>query len=108
LIDNGIVLEQCITSNYQTGSWVDEQNHPMGRLYHSGVPVTINSDDPTIQDTDLTDDYMKACKYFDLGFDDLERMNVTAIDGAFLTESEKRALRSRYQSAVQQFRAQNL
>jgi len=29
---NRIPLEQCITSNYQTGSWSDEPNHPMGRL----------------------------------------------------------------------------
>ena len=35
---------------------------PVGSsLYRAGIPVTINSDDPTIQDTDLTDDYMKAC-----------------------------------------------
>ena len=107
LRDEGIVLEQCITSNYQTGSWADEKNHPLGRLFRSGVPVTINSDDPTIQDTDLTDDYIKACKYFDLGFDDLEKLNLIAIDGAFLPVQEKKDLRDRYQEAVKAFKAQN-
>ena len=104
LIDEGIVLEQCITSNYQTGSWVDEQNHPLGRLYRSGVPVTINSDDPTIQDTDLTDDYIKACSYFDLSFDDLEKLNLIAIEGAFLPDREKSELRKKYLAAVKQFK----
>jgi adenosine deaminase len=107
LREEGIVLEQCITSNYQTGSWADEKNHPLGRLFRSGVPVTINSDDPTIQDTDLTDDYIKACRYFDLSFDDLERLNLIAIDGAFLPAPEKKDLRDRYQEAVKAFRAQN-
>lgn len=105
LTADGIVLEQCITSNYQTGSWVDEENHPLGRLFRSGVPVTINSDDPTIQDTDLTDDYIKACKYFDLGIEDLERLNLIAIDGSFLPRDEKADLRRRYQAAVREFRA---
>ncbi|MFZ5980772.1 MAG: adenosine deaminase, partial [Candidatus Zixiibacteriota bacterium] len=66
LKEHRIPLEQCITSNYQTGSWSDEKNHPLGRLYRLGVPVTINSDDPTIQDTDLSDDYVKAAGYFNL------------------------------------------
>jgi adenosine deaminase len=107
LRDEGIVLEQCITSNYQTGSWVDEANHPLGRLYRSGVPVTINSDDPTIQDTDLTDDYIKACGYFGLTFGDLEKLNLVAIDGSFLPDDEKRSLRSDYQAAVKAFRTQH-
>ncbi len=100
----GIVLEQCITSNYQTGSWVDEQHHPLGKLYRNGVPVTINSDDPTIQDTDLTDDYMKACRYFDLSLDDLVNLNKIAIDGAFLPDDEKEKLQADYAVAVQSFR----
>ncbi|MEX2442781.1 MAG: adenosine deaminase [Alkalispirochaeta sp.] len=105
LTDEGIVLEQCITSNYQTGSWVDEENHPLGRLFRAGVPVTINSDDPTIQDTDLTDDYIKACGYFDLSIDDLVKLNLTAIEGAFLPRDEKTKLQKDYLEAVAAFRA---
>ncbi len=104
LIDEGVVLEQCITSNYQTGSWADEKNHPLGRLFRSGVPVTINSDDPTIQDTDLTDDYMKACDYFDLTLDDLVALNMVAIEGAFLPDTEKTDLKNRYNAAIAAFR----
>lgn len=109
LIDEGIVLEQCLTSNYQTGSWVDERNHPMGRLYNWGVPVTINSDDPTIQDTDLTDDYLKVLNYFKFGIEDLVKFNLTAIEGAFLSDSDKADLKKRYLDAVASFRSeQNL
>lgn len=104
LTEEGVVLEQCITSNYQTGSWADERNHPLGRLYRSGVPVTINSDDPTIQDTDLTDDYMKACSYFDLDIEDLIALNLIAIEGAFLPDTEKADLKSRYLKAVTGFK----
>jgi adenosine deaminase len=104
---HSIVLEQCITSNYQTGSWVDEPNHPLGRLYRSGVPVTINSDDPTIQDTDLTDDYIKACEYFDLEIDDLVTLNLTALEGSFLNAKEKKALIKNYRARVDAFKKAN-
>lgn len=104
LAEHRIVLEQCITSNYQTGSWVDEKNHPLGRLYRAGVPVTINSDDPTIQDTDLTDDYIKAVTYFDLTIDDLIRLNEIAIEGSFLPAEERTTLLADYHAAVAAFR----
>lgn len=104
LKEKKIVLEQCITSNYQTGSWEDEPRHPLGRLYRAGVPVTINSDDPSIQDTDLTDDYMKACQYFDFSLADLVNLNLTAIEGAFLSPAEKAQLKTDYLEAVEAFK----
>lgn len=108
LKEKNVVLEQCITSNYQTGSWEDEPNHPLGRLYRAGVPVTINSDDPTIQETDLTDDYMKACTYFDLSLDDLVTLNLIAIDGTFLSSDDKAQLKTDYLAAVEAFKKEHL
>ena len=100
----GIVLEQCITSNFQTGSWVDERNHPLGHLYRSGVPVSINSDDPFIQDTDLTDDYIKAVEYFDLTTDDLVKLNETTLNGAFVSDVERGRLIEEFHRRLKSFR----
>jgi len=105
LIDRGIILEQCITSNYQTGSWTDESSHPMGELHRRGVPVTINSDDPFIQDADLTDDYVKAMSHFGFGIEDFVALNERAIDGAFVIDRE--ALKSRYRKRVEAFRSRH-
>ena len=104
LIDHQIALEQCITSNYQTGSWADEKTHPLNFFYRSGVPVTINSDDPTIQDTDLSDDYAKADKYFSFTLDDFVNLNLTAIKNSFLSDKEKAALQNKYLLAVGEFK----
>lgn len=104
LIDLDVSLEQCITSNYQTGSWADLTNHPLGALYRAGVPVTINSDDPHIQDTDLTDDYIKAVDFFDLDVDDLVKLNHTAIRTSFLSESAKQELMQDYDTHIAAFR----
>jgi adenosine deaminase len=105
LADRHIVLEQCITSNFQTGSWTDESSHPMGRLHRQGVPVTINSDDPFIQDADLSVDYMKAVRHFGFDVEDLVALNMTAIKGAFVTDAERDGLRRRYREEVARFRA---
>jgi adenosine deaminase len=103
-----VALEQCITSNYQTGSWEDEKNHPLGELYRRGVPVTINSDDPFIQDTDLTDDYIKAIRYFDFTLDDLINLNLTSLRSAFVDDKLKKRLTEDYLKKVDDFKARYL
>ena len=104
LKEHQIALEQCITSNYQTGSWADEKTHPLNFFYRSGVPVTINSDDPTIQDTDLSEDYEKAEKYFALNMNDFVNLNLTAIKSSFISDSEKETLQNEYLAAVGEFK----
>lgn len=104
LSERQIVLEQCITSNFQTGSWTDESSHPMGELHRLGVPVTINSDDPFIQDADLTEDYIKAVRHFDFTVDDLVTINLRALEGAFISDHEKQQLQERYMKKVSAFR----
>ena len=108
LKEHAIALELCITSNYQTGSWADERSHPIGALYRRGVPVTLNSDDPFIQNTDLTDDYIKAIRYFDFAFEDLFRLNLQALEVAFLPEGERQPLAAEYRARVEEFRKAHL
>lgn len=102
-----IFLAQCITSNYQTGAWKDESTHPMKSLVEAGVPITISSDDPTIQNSLLLDDYAKTVENFGWTIDDLINMNLKTIEGCFLTEKEKTRLNESYTSAVARFRTRN-
>jgi adenosine deaminase len=104
LREHKIALEQCITSNYQTGSWPDEKTHPVNTLYRLGVPVTLNSDDPTIQDTDLSEDYAKAERHFAFTLDDFVNLNLTALQCSFVTDSEKQLFQTEYLRAVSGFK----
>jgi adenosine deaminase len=103
LEERQLALEMCITSNYQTGSWADERNHPIGALYRKGVPVTLNSDDPFIQNSDLTDDYIKAVEYFGFTLQDLIALNLNAVEASFLPPGERQALREGYLKEVEAF-----
>ena len=108
LREKKIFLAQCITSNRQTGAWEDETTHPMKELTASGVPVTIASDDPTIQSSTLTDDYEKAVKYFGWDIDELARLNLASVQGCFLSDDEKAALTRSYTGALESFRAKHI
>lgn len=47
LAEQGIPLEVCPTSNVRTGVYPSLEAHPVRRLFDAGVPVSVNTDDPT-------------------------------------------------------------
>jgi adenosine deaminase len=67
LAERQIPLEVCPTSNVFTGAYPSYQAHPARSLFAAGIPVTINSDDPTFFHTTLTDEYARLPA---LGFTD--------------------------------------
>jgi adenosine deaminase len=89
--ERGVVFEVCLTSNAQTGVVGRLADHPLRRMLDSGLRVTLNSDDPSISDITLTDEYAAA---LDLGLslDDLKCCLLTAAAGAFLPAAEREAL----------------
>jgi adenosine deaminase len=95
-----IALEMALTSNYQTNAWPVYETHPLRRLYDNGVPVTLNSDDPTVQGENLTDDYKKAVHYLKFTREELIQLNMNAIEASFLSKSEQAALKKSYQESI--------
>ena len=59
LAEHHIALEVCPTSNVRLGVFPSLATHPLRRLYDAGVPVTVNSDDPPLFNTTLTDEYLR-------------------------------------------------
>ncbi len=57
LADNNIPLEISPTSNIRTCIYLSYEAHPVKALFEAGVPVTINTDDPTFFRTTLADEY---------------------------------------------------
>lgn len=59
LADHDIRLNITPSSNILLGRIPDMSSHPIGRLYRSGVDVTINSDDILIFDSDVSREYLR-------------------------------------------------
>ncbi len=87
-----IPLEVCVSSNMTLNLFDSYTLHPIARLIDSGVPVTINTDNRTVVNTTLTDEYNNLNKYFGLGVLDFNRMNTCAIEHSFLSREEKKEL----------------
>lgn len=87
-----IPLEICLSSNIDTGIYEDASAHPIARLVDSGVKVTINTDNRSMSDTTLTDEYNLLNKYFGFNVDDFNRFNRCAIEHSFLNKEEKEEL----------------
>ncbi len=99
LASEQIVLEVSPTSNVRLGVVPDYANHPFRALHDAGVPVTVNSDDPPMFDTTLTNEYMVLAEQFEFGLDELEAISLRAVDAAFLPEPEKETLASSFRTA---------
>ena len=59
LADHHIRLNITPSSNILLGRIPGMSGHPIGRLYRSGVDVTINSDDILIFDSDVSKEYLR-------------------------------------------------
>jgi adenosine deaminase len=92
LAERQITLEVCPTSNVCTRSVPSLEQHPLPALVAAGVPVTINSDDPPMFSTTLTDEYEVARDLLgldDAGVADLSR---AAVRASFADDAVKRDL----------------
>ena len=95
LRDRQIPLEVCPTSNVCLKVAPTFAEHPLPRLLEQGLYVTLNSDDPPMFETTLTDEYLKASAAFGLGAPEVEEMVLKAAQATLLGEEEKRDLVSR-------------
>jgi aminodeoxyfutalosine deaminase len=62
IVERGVVLDVCPTSNLRTGVVRDLAEHPLPRLREAGALCTINTDDPAMFNTDLGTEYEVAAK----------------------------------------------
>lgn len=90
--ERGTVFEVCMTSNYQTGVVPPLSRHPLLDMLEAGLNVTINTDDPSISQITLSDEYFLACEKFNLTLAGLRGRVLAAAQAAFLPEAERMSL----------------
>ena len=83
----GITLDLCPTSNWQAGIVDSVAGHPLARLHRAGVPVTLNTDDTTVSDITLSEEYVKAVEMIGLTLPELWIIDRHALDVAFADEA---------------------
>jgi len=99
--DRGATLELCPTSNLQTGVIYLMGHHPLPDLYRLGIKCTINTDDPSISDTTLTDEYRLVIAGMSMSLAELKTMVMNAAEAVFLPLGEKAALVARFRAELE-------
>lgn len=82
--ERNVVLELCPTSNMLTNAIPDLKNHPLKKLFEFGIPVTVNTDDPGIFNTNLNREYRIAREVLGMSEDELDRCSQTAAERSFI------------------------
>jgi adenosine deaminase len=88
----GTAFEVCVTSNYHTGSVSSLPEHPFMKMVQQGLNVTLGTDDPSISQITLTDEYRRACDDLGMPRSTLKERILAALQAAFLPEADRKKL----------------
>ncbi len=100
LYEQEIALEVCPTSNLYTGVVTALPQHPLTDLIKLRLRATVNTDDPSIFDTTLTDEVCAAVGPMGLTQPMIYGMLRNAVESAFIPSEERPALRAKCLEAL--------
>ncbi len=92
----GVCLDLCPTSNVQAGIVPSLAEHALVRLHRAGAPVTLSTDDTTVSDVTLTQEYGRAVAEIGLTLPELWAIDRFALDVAFADEPTLAPLRREF------------
>lgn len=98
-IENGVTGELCLTSNLQTKAAPTLEDFPYLKMKSAGARISINTDNRTVSDTDLTKEYALYHQHFQTKEADFYQHNVDAIQASFASDEEKQKLLTRLEKA---------
>ena len=93
-----ITFDVCPTSNIKTGVIATIDQHPLRRMLDAGLPITLNSDDPTLFDTTVTGEFILAADHFAFTTDEICAVALQGIRGAFMPAAERQFLLAQFKA----------
>ncbi len=84
-----IPIEVCITSNVMTGAVPSINYHPVKQFLRQGLKVTINTDDPTMFNCTLNDEYFLLLGVLQCSLQDIKNVCYNALESSFLDHVER-------------------
>lgn len=103
-----IPLEVCPTSNVCLKVVPDFASHPLPKLLEEGLYVTLNSDDPPMFNTTLTEEYQKSAEAFGFDVNTIETLVFNALRASFLPDTRKETMEREMREEFARLRAEHL
>ncbi len=87
--ERGVVFEVCVTSNVHTGAVHSLGEHPLMKMISAGLKVALCSDDPSISQITLSEEYRHICDELGMGHTTLQESILGAARASFMTGVER-------------------
>ena len=105
--DEGIYFTVCPTATAVCYFDADDfSSHPIREMVAKDLLVMINSDDPPMFHTDIGTEYVTMVEAAGWGPDKVREFCFNGIDGSWLSEDEKRSLRTEFESELGKLEAE--
>jgi adenosine deaminase len=97
ILERGIALECCPTSNVFTRAVPSLEQHPLPLFLEKGLRATLNTDDPTLfQGVTLLHEYQVTTEQMGITSEGLERIRQNGVLAAFMSDAEREDLVRRF------------
>ena len=103
LKERNICIEACILSNKLLGYVPCVEKHPAKQWLEKDLKVCLNTDDPGIFDTRMTDEFYYATLSFDLSLELIEQLTLESIKSSFLPEPDKNIRINAFKDKISEF-----
>jgi len=94
-LERGTAFEMCLTSNVHTATVRSLAEHPAKPLLDRGLRITLNTDDPSISQIDLSHELRVAVSEAGFHERDIPSLLENAVQASFLPDQERARLRKR-------------
>lgn len=101
--DKNICFEFCPTSNLQTKSLRKYEDVPLRQFMELDIPVTINSDNMTVSNTNVPLEIQHMVETFKLTKEEVRHLLLTSINYAFIKDIEREKLRKKLELGIDDF-----
>jgi len=96
-----IPLEVCPTSNICLKVFETYEKHCLPQLMNAGVYVTINSDDPPMFNTTLTNEFVVGQKNYHWNRETIQGLIMNAVEATLLPQKDKDQMRLEFEEAFE-------
>ncbi len=91
-----ITIETCPISNVRTGVISSISQHPIRKFIDHNIRVSVNSDDPTMFDTNMNNEYIQLNRHLGFTLQELFQISLNTINSAFINNIEKTRIRKKF------------
>ncbi|MBI5117016.1 adenosine deaminase [Candidatus Poribacteria bacterium] len=96
---HNIAVDMCPTSNVATGATRSYADHPLPDYLRRGLLITLNSDDPDMFGSSLTDEYKVSSEMLGLDWQEIKTLCLNGVRAGFLPDLYKKNLFDEFSEA---------